>query len=79
VSVREKIKICITDKHGNEREVEAYYPKEWICAYPPCNKVTNARQRLGKGGKLGIGVHCSCLCRVKHQSLLRKQEAMKNE
>ena len=53
------------------KKVTGFYPEEWICAYPSCNRVTTTTQR--RKAKKGMA-HCSSKCRMRHESLMRKRE-----
>ena len=70
---RKKIKVQYQDQHGRWHKAEGFYPKEWLCANPKCNKITRTRQRSRNNGKDTLGAHCSCRCRVEHELLIKKQ------
>lgn len=69
---RVKRKVQIYSIYTKEwSEVEGYYPEEWICAHPLCNRVTTTTQRRkAADGK----AHCSGKCRMRHESLIRNRQ-----
>lgn len=71
---RVKRKVQIYSIYTKEwREVEGFYPEEWLCALPSCNKVTSTSQRR-QSKKSDPDTHCSSKCRARHESIIRNRE-----
>jgi len=61
--LRQKIKVQVR-KMGKGEWIETwgYYPKEWLCANPDCNRVTRSYNR-NIGRNHGHQTYCSDRCR----------------
>lgn len=71
-AIRKKIWIEIRDTHGNWKPVYGYYPKEWLCALPECNRATKASNRVISRRNRSTHLYCSSTCRAIHQGRLRR-------
>jgi len=44
-TVREKIWVEFRDTNGNWKPAYGYYPPEWLCGLPECNRATKSSNR----------------------------------